>query len=118
MPRKKPKMDKRHKKRQKIIQELFSWSFHPRQKLSEKTKSILAKSEDIDKQITKSAPKWPIEKINKIDLAILRLAIYEIEFDKEVPVKVAINEAVELAKEFGGENSPGFVNGVLGDIIN
>ena len=55
-----------------------------------------------------------MEKINKTDLAILRLAIYEIHYDKDVPAKVAIDEAVELAKEFGAEKSPGFVNGVLG----
>ena len=58
---------------------------------------------------------WPVDKLNKIDLAILRLAIYELE-NLEVPPKVVIDEAVELAKEFGSENSPSFVNGVLGTI--
>lgn len=110
--------DPRHKKRQKIIQELFSWSFHPKQELSSKTKKILSKAENIDREIKQSAPKWPIKKVNKIDLAILRLAIYELKYDAKIPTKVAINEAVELAKEFGGENSAGFVNGVLGDIYD
>jgi len=58
---------------------------------------------------------WPVDKLNKIDLAILRLAIYELE-RKKTPPKVIIDEAVELAKEFGGENSPSFINGVLGTI--
>lgn len=113
---KKLKKDPRHKKRQQVIQELFSWSFHPHQQLSDKTKNILSKAEKIDQEISQSAPKWPIKKINKIDLAILRLAIYELMYEPKVPIKVAINEAVELAKEFGGENSPSFVNGVLGSV--
>lgn len=113
---KKTKKDPRHKKRQRIIQELFSWSFHPHQNLSDEAKDILNKTEKIDQQISQSAPKWPIEKINKIDLAILRLATYELKYKPKVPIKVVINEAIELAKEFGGENSPGFINGVLGDI--
>ena len=70
----------------------------------------------IDQYILKAAPRWPLERINKIDLAILRLAIWELCFQKKEPPKVIIDEAVELAKEFGGENSPSFVNGVLGTI--
>ncbi len=118
MVKQKSKKDPRHKKRQQIVKELFGWSFHPHQELSSKTKKILTETENIDKEISQSAPKWPIKKINKIDLSILRLAIYELKYDRKVPAKVAINEAVELAKEFGGENSPGFVNGVLGDVYN
>jgi len=114
--KKNQKKDPRHKKRQETIQELFSWSFHPQQELSSKTKSILNKSEEIDRRIKQAAPKWPIEKINKIDLAILRLAVFELIYRKKIPAKVVINEAVELGKEFGGENSPGFINGVLGYI--
>ncbi len=113
---KKRKKDPRHKKRQQIIKELFSWSFHPQQDLSSKTKKILTKTEKIDQNISRSAPKWPIKKINKIDLAILRLAVYELMYEPKIPAKVAINEAVELAKDFGGENSPSFINGVLGDV--
>ena len=70
----------------------------------------------IDAQIQKFAPNFPVEQLSIIDRAILRLAIFEIAFDKKVPVKVAINEAVELAKAFGNNNSAKFVNGVLGSV--
>lgn len=73
--------------------------------------------DEIDQVITISAPEWPIPQIAQVDLAILRLAIFELLFDDEVPPKVAINEAVELAKAFGGENSSKFVNGVLGTVF-
>ena len=64
-----------------------------------------------------SAPEWPIDQIALVDLIIMRMGIYELLFTDEVPPKVAINEAVELAKAFGGENSSKFVNGVLGTIF-
>ena len=70
----------------------------------------------IDEMIQEAAPLWPLEQMAKIDKNILRLAIYEIVFDTKVPVKAAINEAVELAKMFGSDSSPKFVNGVLGSI--
>lgn len=69
-----------------------------------------------DAQIEPAAPEWPIDQIAKMDLTILRLAIYELMIKREVPPKVVINEAVELAKSFGGENSSKFINGVLGTI--
>jgi N utilization substance protein B len=72
--------------------------------------------EEIDRHIQKLAPAWPISQLALIDRNILRLAIFEILFDNEVPVKVAVNEAVELAKTFGSENSTKFVNGVLGSV--
>ena len=109
--------DPRHKKRQKTVQGLFAWSFNQKQKLlTPLVKEILAKREGIDKIISNCAPKWPLEKINKIDLAVLRLAVYELCFDKKIPEKVAIDEAIELAKDFGSENSPSFINGVLGAV--
>lgn len=70
----------------------------------------------IDGLIAPAAPDWPIDQIAKIDRAVLRLAIYELVIRRDVPPKVAINEAVELAKAFGGDNSSRFVNGVLGTI--
>ena len=72
--------------------------------------------EKIDLDIQRFAPAWPVEQISVVDRNILRLAIFEILLDNKVPVKVAINEAVELAKTFGSDNSPKFVNGVLGAI--
>jgi N utilization substance protein B len=74
-------------------------------------------SDVADKIITKLAPQWPIEMINKVDLQILRMAIFEGFIGKITPVKVAIDEAIELGKEFGGEPSGKFINGVLGNLI-
>jgi transcription antitermination protein NusB len=71
---------------------------------------------EADALIAPAAPEWPIEQIAKMDLTILRLAIYELMIKREVPPKVVINEAVELAKSFGGDNSSRFINGVLGTI--
>ena len=70
----------------------------------------------IDGLIQRYAPAWPLEQMAMIDRNILRLAIFEILFDNKVPVKVAVSEAVELAKAFGSESSPKFVNGVLGSV--
>ncbi len=78
----------------------------------------LDKRDDLDKIITKAAPEWPLDKISNVDRNVLRLGLYELLFAprNEVPPKVAINEAIELAKTFGGENSGKFVNGVLGAV--
>jgi len=77
---------------------------------------VIQNKEKIDHNIQKFATAWPIEQIPVVDRSILRLAIFEILFDNKVSVKVAINEAVELAKKFGSDNSPKFVNGVLGSV--
>jgi transcription antitermination protein NusB len=79
---------------------------------------ILGKQNELDLVIEKAAPEWPIDRISPVDRNILRLGLYELLFAdrKEVPAKVAINEAIELAKQFGGENSSRFVNGVLGAV--
>jgi len=70
----------------------------------------------IDKTITKYAPEWPIDQITVVDRNVLRIGVYELQYDDDIPPKVAINEAIELAKTFGGESSGKFVNGVLGAI--
>ncbi|MEW5956738.1 MAG: transcription antitermination factor NusB [Chloroflexota bacterium] len=72
----------------------------------------------LDNLVGELAPEWPIDQIAAIDRNVLRIAIYELLFSPEVPPKVAINEAVELAKMFGGESSPRFVNGVLGSLVS
>ena len=77
---------------------------------------VIHNKEKIDHNIKNFAPAWPIEQIPVVDRNILRLAIFEILLDNKVPVKVAINEAVELAKTFGSDSSPKFVNGVLGSV--
>ena len=78
---------------------------------------VLAKRQEIDKIITTFAPNWPISQMAIVDRNILRTAIYEINLGGDTPHKVAINEAVELAKIFGSESSPKFVNGVLGSVM-
>jgi N utilization substance protein B len=82
----------------------------------ELVRGVIRNKEEIDQNIRRYAPAWPVAQIPTVDRNILRLAIFEILFDRKVPVKVAINEAVELAKRFGGDNSPRFVNGVLGSV--
>jgi len=77
---------------------------------------VLGNEEEIDKVIERYAPAWPVAQMALIDRNILRLAIFEILFNNKVPVKVVINEAVELAKMFGGDNTPKFINGVLGTV--
>lgn len=77
---------------------------------------VIKNQPQLDEEIQKHAPAWPVKQIAAIDRNILRLAIFEVLLDNSVPVKVAINEAVELAKSFGGDNSPSFINGVLGSV--
>ncbi len=79
---------------------------------------VLQKQKELDLVIEKAAPEWPIDRISPVDRNILRLGLFELLFSdrKEVPAKVAINEAIELAKQFGGDNSGRFVNGVLGAV--
>lgn len=79
-------------------------------------KGVRENVEAIDGIIGPAAPEWPVDQIAKIDKIILRIGVYELLLQKEVPPKVVINEAVELAKSFGGENSSKFINGVLGTI--
>jgi len=110
-------LDPRHRRRQRIIEDLFKKSFHD-QPIGDRARLIISNLKIIDENIKKSAPEFPIEKINKIDLAILRLATYELLIEKKEPEKVIIDEAIELAKEYGGETSPSFINGALGKLIS
>lgn len=73
--------------------------------------------EDIDKIITVSSKKWKTSRMAKLDLTILRLAVYEIYYEEDIPNNVAINEAVELAKKYSGDDSPAFVNGLLANVV-
>jgi len=109
-------MDPRHRERIKIVQELFSSSFANQPGKSTRTLSIIEKKLYLDEHIQKIAPKFPLKKIAKIDLCILELATYELLIEKKEPYKVIINEAVELARELGGEKTYSFVNAVLGKI--
>jgi N utilization substance protein B len=99
-----------------MLLEGFETSPDVRRFASELVKGVLANKERIDEVIAETAPAFPIDQIAVVDRNILRLAIYEILIDNNVPMRAAINEAVELAKEYGGENSPKFINGVLGSV--
>lgn len=118
-------MDARHEKRIHIIQNLFSKSFDvgdekiilPNDQYADITSDIFANIAKIDEIISTHAPKYPLDKIARTDLCILRLAVYELTIDKKEPLKVVINEAVELAKEMGNERSFAFINAVLGAIV-
>jgi len=114
----KSKYDPRHIRRIKNMQAIFAWQFGNPKPISPDSPQIITKIKKIDQLISQYAPKWPLEKINKVDLAILRIAIWEIISFPDVPQKVIIDEAVELAKEFGSDSSASFINGVLGTTIN
>ncbi|MDP2720387.1 MAG: transcription antitermination factor NusB [bacterium] len=141
----KEKLDPRHLARVASLQSLFEWSFNSvdiEEIVKRDTKEhvhlddtyqegfqvdgelalfisrgVTDNLDPIDKIIETCAPEWPISQIAKVDLEILRIAIFELYIAKNVPTKVAIDEAVELAKEYGGENSSKFVNGVLGTVV-
>jgi len=108
--------DPRHKRRQHILEELFRRDFH-KQKIESEASLIYEQKDLLDEKIRLAAPEFPVEKINKVDLAILRLAIYELTIGKKEPPNVIIDEAIELAKEYGGQSTPAFVNGALGKIL-
>ena len=134
----KSKLDPRHEARRLALSGIFCWLFSESNNEETITLSkellgspavdlelanniiegIKQHNSEIDKIISSCAPEWPIEKISKIDLVILRIAAYELLYDSGTPAKVAIDEAVELAKEFGNESAGKFVNGVLGAIAN
>ena len=84
--------------------------------IRELVSGVIQHKAEIDREIRRFAVAWPVEQIPVVDRNVLRLAIFEILLDNKVPVKVAINEAVELAKTFGSDSSPKFVNGVLGSV--
>ncbi len=107
--------DPRHIRRVNAVKSLFSYSFDKDQDLeSNLSKKVLDDIKKVDSVITKCAPEWPLNQINKIDLAVLRLAIYELLYEKQTPPKVIIDEAIEIGKHFGSSSSGSFINGVLG----
>ena len=84
--------------------------------MKEKYHHVLEHLGEIDRLLNENSKGWKTKRMSRVDLTTLRLAVYEMKFDEDVPVGVAINEAVELAKRFGGETSGSFVNGILGKI--
>jgi len=131
-------MANRHLSRTLALQSLFQWDFYGKEgdllpilkknfsefapefddgQFAENLLNNISKHlKQIDELITKYAPEWPLEQITLVDRNVLRIGIYELKFDPDIPPKVAINEAIELAKTFGGESSGKFINGVLGSI--
>lgn len=131
-------MSNRHLARTVVLQTLFQWDFNNRKEnLEDLLKrnlnefapgfddggfsndlldGVISNQKDIDQLIIKNAPEWPIEQITIVDRNVLRIGIYELKFSQDIPPKVAINEAIELAKSFSNESSGKFVNGVLGTI--
>lgn len=133
-------MSNRHLARTIALQTLYQWDFnnkHLDENLTEciqrnikefapqfddkgfignLVQGVIDAHQEIDGLITRYAPEWPIEQITMVDRNVLRIGIFEMKYDKDIPEKVAINEAIELAKTFGGESSGKFVNGVLGTI--
>lgn len=85
--------------------------------VKEKVAHIMEKKAELDKKIDEIAEGWTTKRMGREEITILRLALYEILYDEDVPDKVAINEAVELAKKFGGDDSPSFVNGILAKLV-
>ncbi|MEI6327272.1 MAG: transcription antitermination factor NusB [Candidatus Roizmanbacteria bacterium] len=119
-----PPVDPRHLRRITLVQQVYAHMFGPerRDKLADKQIEneidiIISHMDTIDAQIQKYAPKYPLDQVAKADLAILRVAVYELTIKKTEPTKVIINEAVELAKEMGSERAFAFVNAVLGAIV-
>ena len=132
-------MSHRYLSRTLAVQTLYEWDFHNREAADvpeilsynfaefapdfkddgfskELVDGVIANRDTINRYITEYAPEWPIAQITIIDRTILRLGIYEMLFNKNIPARVAINEAIELAKAYGGASSSKFVNGVLGSI--
>ena len=128
----------RREQRESIFHLLFMTEFNPSEEIPEqkqmyldnieelqekdqsyiqnKFEKIREKITEIDEILNQCSKGWKTSRMGKVDLSVLRLAVYEVLFDEEVPDKVAINEAVELAKKFGGDDSPSFINGVLGKV--
>ncbi|MDD3711171.1 MAG: transcription antitermination factor NusB [Patescibacteria group bacterium] len=133
-------MANRHLSRTIAMQTLFVWDFNGKKKdlkeiivdnflnfapefddggfAEELSLGVFNNIEKIDNLIREYAPEWPIDQITMVDRNVLRLGIYELVFSEKMPPKVAINEAIEIAKNFGGESSGKFINGVLGSIYN
>lgn len=88
-----------------------------KQEVRDRVADIVSKLPEIDELISSRAVNWTIKRMSHVDLTILRLGVYELKFDERVPDRVAINEAVELAKTYGGDSSSSFVNGVLARIV-
>lgn len=106
--------DPRHINRIKAFKAIFAHSFYPENPIeNELAIATLGKLDELNEIIQKCAPEWPLSQINRVDLSVLQLATYELLYRPEVPTKVILDEAVEIGKRYGGQNSGSFVNGAL-----
>lgn len=125
--------------REHIFKVLFGVEFHPREELEEqirfyldklegasdkeiqyitdKALAIADRAEELDGMINEVSQGWPTTRLGKAELTIMRLAVYEMKFDEDIPVNVAVNEAVELAKKYGADSASSFINGVLAKLV-
>ena len=85
--------------------------------IRDKALNVILKTEEIDEMLNTNTKGWKTSRMNKVDLSILRLAVYEMKWDDEVPTGVAIDQAVELAKKYSGDEGPSFINGVLAKLV-
>lgn len=98
-------------------EELITKNDKDKMEIKIRAKSIILKIEELDKKIEAASEGWKVHRMGKVELAIIRLALYEILYDEQIPESVAINEAVEIAKKFGGDDAPSFVNGILAKLV-
>ena len=112
----KSKFYPRHQKRIRLVQDLYAWSISG-QSQEKENQPIINALPKIDNLIASAAPKWPLDQVNKVELAILRLAAWELENKPNIPPKVIIDEAIEIAKEYCDTSSSAFINAVLGKIL-
>ena len=96
-----------------MFEEVEECSEKDKEYISNKFHNIVEKIDEIDAAINEVSEGWKTRRMGKVDLTLIRLAVYEMKYEDDIPVKVAINEAVELAKQYGTDESPAFVNGVL-----
>ena len=99
------------------VDDACNWKEKDNTYIFEKVEKISEKLEEIDAKINEVSEGWKTGRMGKVDLTLIRLAVYEMLYEEDVPAKVAINEAVELAKQYGTDNSPSFVNGVLAKLV-
>ena len=112
----------RREQREQIFKILFGVEFHSADELEEQiglymVRSIVEHMDEIDGMINQASKNWKTTRMAKAELSILRLAAYEIKYEDDIPVSVSINEAVELAKLYGSDHGPAFVNGILSGMV-
>lgn len=110
-------MDEMDQQYRLYLDEIDNITDSDREIISNRVNEIIQKTEEIDKKLNEVSVGWKTDRMGKVELAILRLAYFEMEYDDEIPKKVAIDQAVELAKKYGSDSSPAFINGILAKVF-